>query len=182
MHSTLGSFAFAAVALTTVAAAPSGAHAQRRLDPVRVTGEQVARADALHAEAVKFEGTLSAMRKVARLHEGSAALRTADDPQNFACLHTAALLRYYSGDRRAGGERMEEAADNASARGDVISAANAYIDAAIIAREFRDGERMLALSGKADLLTNSPLISESQRLALRERLSSRPSVAMLDRP
>ncbi len=181
MRSTLRSLAFAAGTFAALAT-PGVAPAQQLLTPVRVTAEQAARADALHAEAKLYDGSLRAFRKVARLHEQAAALREPDDSRNFECLRTAALLRYYSGDRRGGGVRMEEAAVHASAHGDVVAAANAYIDAAIIANETRQSQRVRDLARRAVLLTSSPLLTEAQRLDLRGRISGSFAVAMLDRP
>jgi hypothetical protein len=182
MPSAARSLAAAAVTLISVAALPTAALAQQRLDPVHVTAEQSARADALHAKAEQYAGSLRAYRKVARLHEEAAALRPSNDPQAFDCLRTAALLRYYSNDRRGGADAMERAAELATLRGDVIGAANAYIDAAVIAGELRQGPRMTALVEKADLLTTSPLLSDAQRLELRGRITRGTEVARLDRP
>ena len=65
---------------------------------------------------------------------------------------------------------MERAASSAAERGDVVLAAQSFSDAAIMAHEIRQPARAWELGVRADVLTSSPLLSESQRLALRERI------------
>ena len=165
-------------ALTTVAAAalalaavPAAALAQQHLQPVRVSpSETLARAEALHGRGVEAGDSLNRLKQAAKLHEGSAELRTVDDPQRTECLREAALLRYYSGDRSAASRIMVRAAESAAERGDVITAAQSFSDAAIIAHEMKQGARAWELGLRADVLTGSPLLNETQRLALRERI------------
>ena len=78
--------------------------------------------------------------------------------------------------------RLAQAAAIAAARGDVVNAANAYVDAAILSAELREHGRAMRFVHAANLLTHSPLITETQRLELRERLPQRLQVAMIDRP
>jgi hypothetical protein len=168
-----------AATLLTLVALPAVASAQRRLEPVQVTAEATVRADEFHAKATALDGSTKRMRKVARLHEHSASLRQADDPQAYACLRTAAILRYWGGDKRGGAERMTEAATQAAERGDVYRAADAYIDAAIISAELRQAERTIELAAKARLLASSPLLSDQQRATLASRLGNPKDVATI---
>lgn len=158
-------------ALLAVAASPLAALAQQELQPVRVSPtEALVRAEALHAKGAKESESLDRMKHASRLHQKSAELRAADDPRRAECMREAALLRYYAGDRRGATGLMERAAESAAVRGDVVVAAQSFSDAAIMAHETRQPARAWTLGVRADVLTNSPLLSESQRLALRERI------------
>ena len=63
-----------------------------------------------------------------------------------------------------------DSGDRAIRLGDVMIAAHAYIDAAVIASELRQGSRAIELSERAVLLAKSPLLSADQRSALLERM------------
>ena len=178
------SLPIAAGALFSLLAFPAAALAQQQLDPVRVTAtSDAARADSLDGAAAAYPLTaLRDFRKVARMYEESAALRVDGDEKRFASLHQAAKIRYGRGDRRQAATDMEQAAREAAARGDVVSAAHAYADAAYIAAEINQPARAAALTRSAELLTESPLLTAAQRLELRARLPQRGEVALLERP
>lgn len=160
-----------ASALLAVAASPAAVLAQQQLQAVRVSpSEALVRAEALHAKGTHESETLSRLKHASKLHEQSGELREADDPRRAECLREAALLRYYGGDRRGAAGIMERAASSAAERGDVVLAAQSFSDAAIMAHEIRQPARAWELGVRADVLTSSPLLSESQRLALRERI------------
>jgi hypothetical protein len=165
-------------ALLALSGASAAALAQHTLAPVHVTASATARADKLHDQAMNLPTETRYAKKAARLHEESAELRAVDDAQAVGCLRTAAFLRYYAGDRRAGVNLMERAATRAADLGDVARAADAYIDAAYIAQEVKDNARARELGRRAQLLTNSPLLSDAQRLALRNRLTGAQGLAM----
>ncbi len=169
MYTRTRNFLLAGGALFAIAAAPIAASAQQTLAPVRVT-ESVERADRLSAEADSLAREVSRFKDAARLYEKSAAARGPGDIKAIANLRSAAFLRYNAGDRRSGLSLMERAADRAVTLGDVITAANAYIDAAIIAAELRDGAQAQELSRRAALLTKSPLLDGRQRSALLARM------------
>lgn len=67
--------------------------------------------------------------EAARLHEESARLRAADDPKAVTSLRAAGMYLAYDRPARAA-ELLVEAAERALAMGDVVTAANSYIDAA----------------------------------------------------
>lgn len=163
-----------AAALATVAAAllaPAALGAQQQLNPVRVSASEAhARAEALHEHGAREAETLSRLKRAAKLHQQSAELRAPDDPRRAECLREAALLRYYGGDARGASGVMARAAARAAERGDVVLAAQSFSDAAIMAHETRQPARAWELGVRADVLTGSPLLSEAQRLALRERI------------
>jgi hypothetical protein len=173
MPSTMCTATLRAAAVLAVLAAPLAAGAQERpqsLQTVRVSADEAAaRAGELHTRALHTGSDLSKLGKAARLHEQSAGLREASDPQAFECLREAALLRYYDGDRRAAVGIMERAARLAVSRGDVINASRSFSDAAIIAHELRQGVRAWDLGLHAETLTSSPLLTDAQREYLRMR-------------
>ena len=162
------------IAVAAMLAAPLALGAQERraqpLQPVKASVNAAAvRAGELHAKGASIAQDLSKLRKAAHLHEQSASLRELSDPQAFACLHEAALLRYYGGQRSAAAALMERAARMAADQGDVISASRAFSDAAIMAYELKQGPRAWNLAVHAEALTASPLLTDAQREALRLR-------------
>jgi len=170
-----------AVVTLTATVAPEVAGAQRPvqrvepLDPVRVTASSV-RADSLSARAAAYEAAYASrksLRRAAGLREQAAALRAPDDPNGFTDLEMAAAVRYEVRQRARAADLMQQAAEQAAARGDVLHAADAYLVAAIITQELRQGQRTLELARKGSLLLTSPLLTEAQRSALRMRIAQR---------
>ena len=164
-------------ALLSIAGAAATLSAQQTLDPVRVTAN--AAADRFHDEAMAMPTETRLANNAAKLHERSAELRDASDPQAASCLRTAAFLRYYAGGRRASADLMEKAAERAAEIGDVARAADSYVDAAYIAQELRESDRARSFARRAELLANSPLISETQRASIRARIGEPAMVALL---
>jgi hypothetical protein len=169
---------WSAAVLATVFGAPASVRAQERLEPVVVTATSNARADSLLAQAITYQDSLRHLDRAARLHEQSAALRSADDPQTAKSLRSAAANWYYYGDRSRARDDMEHAARQAMARGDVMTAANAYVDAAVIAAELGQAARVADLGRKGEILISSPLLTPEQRTALRDRVTRGHEVAM----
>jgi hypothetical protein len=67
---------------------------------------------------------------------------------------------------------LEKAAAQALARGSIVEAATAYIDAAHAAVAMKDGRGARELVGKATLLTESPLLSMQERSFLQARITT----------
>ena len=170
MNTHMRNFLMAGGMLLAVAAAPVAASAQQKLPPVRVTAS-VEYADNLMLRAESLSTKLSHFKQAAELFERSAEARTDADPRAVTCLRSAATLRYNSGNKRKGLGLMEKAGDRAIRLGDVVTAANAYIDAAVIASELRQGERARELGERAVLLAKSPLLTAEQRGALEYRMT-----------
>ena len=156
--------------LMALAAAPASATAQQKLPPVRVTAS-TAYADELALRAESLSTNLTQFKKAAELFERSADAREVGDTRAVTCLRSAATLRYNAGNKSKGLALMEKAGDRAIRLGDVMIAAHAYIDAAVIASELRQGSRAIELTERAVLLTKSPLLSVEQRSALMERMN-----------
>jgi hypothetical protein len=164
-------------ALLSISGAAATLSAQQTLEPVHVTAN--ARADSFHDQAMALPTETRFATKAARLHERSAELRDESDPMAASCLRTAAFLRYYAGGRRASADLMEKAAERAAGIGDVGRAADSYVDAAYIAQELKEGDRARTLARKAELLANSPLITDVQRASIRARIGEPAMVALL---
>ena len=159
---------------------PAAASAQYQLP----TLTSAARADSLHEAAL----VLVAKHRwgdAARMHRRSAELRDADDPLGFRCLKDAAALVYATGDRSGARADMAAAASQALARGDLRSAADAYLDAAWIAQEQKNPRQVWQLGHRAEMLADSPLLGLSDRTAIMQRIERAPEemkVAMGKQP
>jgi hypothetical protein len=109
-------------------------------------------------------------RKAARLFQQAAASRAFDDRRALENLRMAGLLAYYGKDLRRSRSIMAERAERALRLGEVHEAADAYIDAAFLAVELRDGPAAVGYAENARLLADSPLLSVAQRDNLSHRL------------
>jgi tetratricopeptide (TPR) repeat protein len=122
-----------------------------------------AQAEALYTQPGKW-------RKAARLLEQSAALRDANDPEAYSCLMYAGRIQASLGDFSNARANLEKAAVHALARGAVVEAAHAYIDAAHVASSEKQIEIAKELVGRATLLSQSPLLSDEQKKLITARL------------
>jgi hypothetical protein len=109
-------------------------------------------------------------RRAGRLFQQAAASRAVDDRQALESLRMAGLVTYYGKDLRRSRSIMVERAERALRLGEVDQAANAYIDAAFLAVELRDGGAALAFAENARMLADSPFLSAGQRNNLAHRL------------
>ncbi|MEO7987866.1 MAG: hypothetical protein ABI766_15175 [Gemmatimonadales bacterium] len=154
---------------------PAAARAQYQL-PSLVSS---VKADSLHEAAVTLAGTTHRWGDAARLHRRSAELRSADDPLGFRCLTEAAELAYASNDRSGARADKAHAASQALARGDLRAAALAYLDAAWIAQEQKNPRQVWELGHRAEMLADSPLLGQSDRAAILQRISRAPEAMLL---
>jgi hypothetical protein len=159
--------AAAATALTI--AAPSAARAQKVLDAVHVTAP-VTRADTLEQRAQALYASPSKWRQAAYLHQLAADARDAKDPRGVEDLILAANLFYHIGDLSAARNTMSRAGARAEARGDLVRAAIAYVDAGYVALEQHNEDKARALAKKVGDLADSPLIGDDQRATIRGRM------------
>lgn len=169
--------AAAAAALLAAAAlfTPASASAQQPLQPVRVV--ETTRADALHATALRLDGDMRRYRKAASMHMRSAEMRAATDPQAVKCMELAGFLLYYVGDLDRAQDALTGAGDRAAALGDVLNEAESYVNAAYVAQEQRRPAEAVALGRRAQLLASSPLLTDTQRVAITARLQFADSPA-----
>jgi hypothetical protein len=172
MHASLAGRTTAAMVLVAAAGLPSAAAAQYRL-PTIVSS---VKADSLHEVAVGLR-TAGRWRDAARLYRRSAEFRAADDSLGSQCLTEAAALAYAAGDRSAARTDLAHAAERSLARGDLRAAALAYLDAAWIAQEQQKPGQVWEFGHRAEILAASPLLSQSDRGAILQRIERAP-VAM----
>jgi len=169
MKATLARRLSMAGALLAIVGLPGSAPAQYRL-PTIVSSF---RADSLHEAAATLVAA-HRLRDAARLHRRSAELRAPEDPFGFRCLNEAAALAWFAGDRAAARADLAKAADHALARGDLRSAALAYLDAAWVAQEQKNPRQVWELGRRAEMLADSPLLGASDRAAILQRISRAP--------
>jgi hypothetical protein len=165
--------AAAAAALLTAAvplAADQDGEVVARLEDARTTPPD--RADQLKAEAEALFSQPKEWKRAVRLLVMSADLRSADDPEAYDCLLFAGRIGVAVGDLRGARVSLERAAAHALARGAIVDAATAYIDAAHTAVEMKDAHGAQELVDKAALLVKSPLLSAEQRSMLKARLNA----------
>ena len=180
MKATLARRITLAGALLAIVGLPDAAPAQYRL-PTLVSS---ALADSLHESAAALVSA-HRFRDAARLHRRSAELRAPEDPLGFRCLNEAAALAYFGRDRTTARGDMATAAEHALARGDLRTAALAYLDAAWIAQEQRNPRQVWELGHRAEMLADSPLLAAADRAAILQRIRRAPEamrLAMRQRP
>jgi hypothetical protein len=162
----------AAVIAAVAASAPVSAIQNGNVSTTTISASSPNRADALRQQA---EGLVSQPRqwgKAARLFEQSAQLRDASDPEAYICLIYASRLRAGRGDFAGARVALEKAASHAAARGAVLEAAHAWIDAAHAAVGANDMGSAHALTERAQLLAGSPLLSVSQAEQITRRITN----------
>lgn len=142
------------------------------------------RAAALHAEAMNLlrsHGDWQPVAKrVSRLLETSAKLRSPCHPESYRSLHLAAGLYEHLGELSRARKLMHSAAERALRAGDVPLAADAFVSAAQLA--LREGDRPAAVEAirTAQLLSGSPLLSTVDRRQIRARLGQGVELAGQD--
>ena len=174
MIASLASRATAAMVLVAAAGLPSAAAAQYRLPTIVST----VKADSLQEVAFELR-TAGRYRDAARLYRRSAEFRAAEDSVGFRCLTEAAALAYTAGDRSGARTDMARAAERALARGDLRAAALAYLDAAWIAQEQKQQRQVWEFGHRAEILAASPLLSESDRGIILQRIERAPGTTQL---
>lgn len=139
------------------------------------TDVRVERAEQLELEAQMYiTGPIMNLGKAANRFRRAAALREEDDRQALTTLRMAGLMAYYHGDLRRSRSSFVELARRSKRLGEVDVAANAFLDAAVIAREQRDGEAFHGFLRSATLLAGSPQLTTAQREYLASRLGEPP--------
>ena len=154
----------AAAAALLIAASASSVAAQDTA-PEATTAE----IEAIELDAKAYLTGLKGWDRAAALFRRAAELRPEGDATATENLLYAARLSFYEGDERQAVRDFEAAGQRALSMGDVLVAANAFADAAWVARNKGYSERALALLSRARLLSHSPLIAETERTHLRAR-------------
>jgi hypothetical protein len=162
----------AAVLAAVAASAPVSAIQDENVSTATISASSTDRADALRQQAEVLVSQPRQWVKAARLFEESAELRDASDPDAYLCLIYASRLRAGRGDFAGARVALEKAASHAAARGSVMEAAHAWIDAAHAAVGANDMGSAHAMTERAQLLAGSPLLSVSQVEQITRRLTN----------
>lgn len=126
----------------------------------------------LETQAQKLFESPKKYNDAVKLYVRAAEMRAPGDPVRITDLVMASRLSFYAGKEHRAAELMERAADEAHAAGDVVRAANAYIDASFLAREAGLELKVFELVKKAQLLTASPLLAKSDKEAILARIAA----------
>jgi hypothetical protein len=174
MNAPFASRASVIMVLLATAGLPGAAGAQYRLPTIVST----VKADSLREVAFGLR-TAGRYLDAARLYRRSAEFRAAEDPMGVQCLTEAAALAYAAGDRSGARTDMAHAAARAMAKGDLRAAALAYLDAAWIAQEQGKPRQVWEFGHRAEILATSPLLSESDRDRILQRIERAPGGTQL---
>ena len=166
MNKTMSGFA---VLLGVALAAPVQAQTAARFAS---TATDVARAAELESQAVSLYESPRSFKRAAKLHERAAELRPAGDLIRVDNMRQAARLYHYAGSAAKARDLMVRAGDAALGAGDVLNAAETYLDAAFLYREAGMANEVQQLVKKAQLLTNSPLISARDKSSILSRIQA----------
>lgn len=132
----------------------------------------------LRARAVALFPSPPRYAEAARLLVRASNLRAETDTAAVNDLVLAAKLHAYAGQHGAARSTMERAAERALSSGDVLMAAHAYLDAAFIAIEQKDWERVKSLTSRAERLSGSPQLGAGERVSIIHRINPARLVAM----
>jgi hypothetical protein len=135
---------------------------------------------ALRQQAVALYDHPQRSVDVARLLREEATYRTARDPEAIEALVLSSHFYLYGGRPVDAWRTMEAAAKRALAIGDVRRAAQAYIDAAVVAERWHEEPETKRLALAASLLMESPLLPPEQRDDLMRRMGSALKVGKFD--
>ena len=147
---------------------PTSSPERRTSAPARP--DDITRALELEARAWAMRDLMDRYPNAARLYREAADLRPDHDPQKVENLRQASRMSYYSNRPAQASRDAEAAARAALRRGDVVTAADAYVDAAWLAARAGKAARFEHLVEEATLLAGSPLLAEVQREQLLRRL------------
>jgi hypothetical protein len=176
------SMTLATAALLAVVASPAALRAQSTLSPVTVTASQAAEANSLDERAVALYSSPKKWRKAAWLHEEAADRRSISDPRAHQSLIMAGHIYYAAGANGLAFEAMARGAERAAQIGDVVTAANAYVDAGLMAAEASRGDEIADMARRAVALANSPLLNDEERATIVKRVGYSEVAALAGAP
>lgn len=162
-----------AVPLSSAAASPIPAPIHHRATPPADPADP-GRAAALRARATELMKVRSHFREAAGLLEQASALTPVEDSARAQDLYMAANLRFYLGSLADAQALMAQSADAALERGDVEAAAEALVNAAVVAAKRQEPAEAREYAFRALHLAASPLLSPSVRDRIRERVVVTP--------
>ncbi len=149
--------------------APSVAQAQSS-STVSDEAQREAEAHEMVVKAEKASQDIGSFREAALLYRQAAEI-LGDHPEAAHHLVQAGRLAYYTGREGQAIQDFEAAGEQALAWGDVVTAAQSFLDAAWVAAEEHRGSQALTLARRAEKLSSSPLIQRQERMALLSRIA-----------
>ncbi len=140
-------------------------------------GDRIAHAEKLEGKAWKAAEHRDGFVTAVRLFREAAQLR-GDQPESVEDLVMAGRLSYYLDREGDAIESLARAGEIALEWGDVLTAAESFLDAAWIAEQDGRKSAALELGRRAEKLSESPLIEGRQRASLRSRITDIPDGAV----
>lgn len=170
----IGTGALAIVAMAAMPA-PAGAqeHEMFELPAIQVEALQ----NPLHVAAIALYEMPARWEEAGELHEAAARELTRNDAGQFFGFNRAALLYLYAGETGRSRRAMEKAASVAEATGDILTAANSWVDAAFIAVAEGFAGKRRQFVAKARSLAESDLLSTDESAAILARIDGAPANA-----
>jgi len=108
--------------------------------------------------------------QAAELLEKSARLRPEASPARFKSLKMAANLFHWIGSDGHARDLLEEAANEARQGGELVFAANTYLDAAVLSAQLKMGRHTIAAARMANQLAGAADVSAADRAVIAGRL------------
>lgn len=174
---------FNVLAVLAILAIPAAVTGQQALSPVQIEARRASqaneRADLLEARAEQLRASPRWYLDAARLYRRAALLR-GTDARAVGNFRSAAWMYSAVGNNGLASQLMEKAAERAAAVGGVEDAANAYIDAAFLAVASSRQDKVPAILGRMHAVLSSPLLPETRRTSILQRIGEHSEVAKLD--
>jgi hypothetical protein len=174
---------FNVLALLAILALPATVTGQQALSPVQIEARRASRAheraDLLEARAEQLRASPRWYLDAARLYRRAALLR-GNDARAVNNFRSSAWMYSAAGNNGLAREMMEKAAEHAADVGGIEDAANAYIDAAFLAVASDRQDKVPALLGRMHAVLSSPLLPETRRASILQRIGENSEVARLD--
>lgn len=126
----------------------------------------------LEAAARQLFASPTRYGEAVRLFVQAANEREIGDPLRVKNLAMASRLAYYRGETDNALHLMQRSANEALSTGDVLAAANRYMDSAFLAQELGQTGVVTEMMKKAERLSYSPLLAKEDRDYIRNRISA----------
>lgn len=127
------------------------------------------RAAELTREADQLASQMKSWGKAARMYEESALLHPEGDLEGYASFVNAGNFHYYADNKKSARRMFEAAGRLALEHGEVYNAAVCFLNAASIAQETNEREKVAENGLKAQRLSRASVLTEEQRATLLPR-------------
>ena len=134
--------------------------------------QRLSQAEELYSQASTLAQTRCQWARAARLYKESAALRPVGDPLVFESRMSAARILHHLGKTNDAMRTLIKAGDQAHEAGQVMNAAQAYLDVAWMAKKDGQGAQALEFAERGRLLASSPHITLADRTSILSRVGA----------